>query len=625
MHHLRLHINPLFLLISLFLLPSFNVLANGAARKLDDSSAKINPFTPKAYLIRYWKKCVTSKSEFPSFLLDKASPLTATESASFVKLADQNTLSSHLSSFCSSAKLFCFPDVSSSLEKHRENANFTSYVGKNFTNYGSVGNADSFKNYSDGENLPINTFRRYGRDSVGHDTNFANYAPDTNVADQRFHTYAAGSTGGATGFDNYNKETNVPNLNFNSYSAQSNGQSQTFSSYTESANSGVESFASYGRDGNGQPNNFISYGEDSNTIGSSFSGYGQNANAGQNNFTSYGGNGNVPENNFRSYGDAGNAGAESFANYRDQANVGDDTFRSYGKHSNAANASFANYGNSSNVGSDSFTGYSKKGSFSDIEFKGYGLNNTFKDYANKSAASFSMYKTNNSLEGAVNKWVEPGKFFREEMLKSGNVMPMPDIRDKMPKRAFLPRVLSSRLPFMSAKVDELKTIFHASENSSMAAILTDTLSECERAPSRGETKKCVNSVEDMLDFANSVLGQNVVVRTTKNTNGSKEDILIGEVKGINGGRITKAVSCHQSLFPYLVYYCHSVPKVRVYEADILDSKSKAKINHGIAICHVDTSDWSASHGAFVALGSGPGKIEVCHWIFENDMNWTVSD
>lgn len=101
--------------------------------------------------------------------------------------------------------------------------------------------------------------------------------------------------------------------------------------------------------------------------------------------------------------------------------------------------------------------------------------------------------------------------------------------------------------------------------------------------------------------------------------------MIGKVKGINGGKITRAVSCHQSLFPYLVYYCHSVPKVRVYEADILDLKSKAKINHGIAICHVDTSDWSASHGAFVALGSGPGKIEVCHWIFENDMNWTVSD
>jgi hypothetical protein len=27
----------------------------------------------------------------------------------------------------------------------------------------------------------------------------------------------------------------------------------------------------------------------------------------------------------------------------------------------------------------------------------------------------------------------------------------------------------------------------------------------------------------------------------------------------------------------------------------------------------------------VALGSGPGHIEVCHWIFENDMTWTTAD
>ncbi|EXB82599.1 hypothetical protein L484_027777 [Morus notabilis] len=66
----------------------------------------------------------------------------------------------------------------------------------------------------------------------------------------------------------------------------------------------------------------------------------------------------------------------------------------------------------------------------------------------------------------------------------------------------------------------------------------------------------------MIDFATSVLGHNIVVRSTENVNGLK-DILIGSVKGINGGKVTESVSCHQSLFPYLVYYCHSVPKVRV--------------------------------------------------------------
>ncbi|KAI4339333.1 hypothetical protein MLD38_024289 [Melastoma candidum] len=103
--------------------------------------------------------------------------------------------------------------------------------------------------------------------------------------------------------------------------------------------------------------------------------------------------------------------------------------------------------------------------------------------------------------------------------------------------------------------------------------------------------------------------------------------MIGKVVGVDGGRVTRSVSCHQSLYPYLMYYCHSVPKVRVYEADILDGKGQggARINRGVAICHLDTSAWSASHGAFLALGEGPGRIEVCHWIFENDMTWTVAD
>ncbi|KAJ0720328.1 Polygalacturonase-1 non-catalytic subunit beta [Helianthus annuus] len=60
-------------------------------------------------------------------------------------------------------------------------------------------------------------------------------------------------------------------------------------------------------------------------------------------------------------------------------------------------------------------------------------------------------------------------------------------------------------------------------------------------------------------------------------------------------------------------------------AEILDVSSKTKMNNGVAICHIDTSSWSPGHGAFVALGSGPGHIEVCHWIFENDMTWTIAD
>ncbi|MCD7468002.1 fungal class II heme-containing peroxidase [Datura stramonium] len=632
--HTKILLPSCIFLVLLSSLPSLNVVVAGDGESSGESG---NPFTPKGYLIRYWKKQISNDLPKPWFLLNKASPLNAAQYATYTKLvADQNALTTQLHSFCSSANLLCAPDLLPSLEKHGE-VHFASYNDKNFTNYATnlpgLG-FNSFKNYSDEENIPVDSFRRYGRGSP-RDNKFANYAPDGNVVDQSFNTYSASSAGGSGLFTNYGPNVNVPNMRFNSYSDAAVGSDQKFTSYSQQANSGDQSFKSYGKNGNGADSTFSSYGNDSNVIGSTFTNYGQAANGGNQNFTSYGTNGNVPENNFKNYGIGGNGPSETFTSYRDQSNVGDDKFSNYVKDANAGEANFTNYGQSFNEGTDVFTTYGKGANDPHINFKTYGVNNTFKDYV-KDTATFSNYqnKTSQVLASLTevnggkkvnNRWVEPGKFFREKMLKSGTVMPMPDIKDKMPKRSFLPRVIAAKLPFSTSKIGELKKIFHAADDSQLAKMIGDALSECERAPSAGETKRCVNSAEDMIDFATSVLGRNVVVRTTENTKGSKGNIMIGSVRGINGGKVTKSVSCHQSLFPYLLYYCHSVPKVRVYEADILDPTSKAKINHGVAICHVDTSAWGPSHGAFIALGSGPGKTEVCHWIFENDMTWATAD
>lgn len=594
-----------------------------------------NPFSPKAHLLRYWNKEIRNDLEKPAFLLSKASPLSAVESAAFAKFASENSLSAHLSEFCSSANLLCFPDLAPSLEKHNTDASFTRYSNKNFTNYGTdrTGGVDSFKNYSIGENIPVDSFRRYSRDSTGHQDKFNNYAADGNVIDQSFSSYAAGASGGAGDFRRYADSVNVPHLLFSSYSDDANGRAQNFAGYSESANAGDQSFASYSKNGNGAENGFANYGSNANVVGSGFSGYGETANSDTDTFKNYGNDQNNPQNNFKNYGDGGNGAVQSFTSYRERANVGDDSFQSYAKNSNGEQVNFVNYGKSFNEGTDKFTGYGKGSKGQSIGFKIYGVNNTFKDYA-KQGVTFSRYtnvSSSSSLStmaasgSLVKNWVEPGKFFRESMLKKGVVMPMPDIRDRMPKRSFLPRFIASKLPFSTSKIAEMKQIFHAGDNSTMEKMIRDTLDECERAPSRGETKRCVGSVEDMIDFATSVLGRNVVVRTTDNVNGSKKNVLIGSVKGINGGDVTQSVSCHQSLFPYLLYYCHSVPKVRVYQADLLDPSTRAKINHGVAICHIDTSAWSPTHGAFLALGSGPGRIEVCHWIFENDMTWTIAD
>ncbi|KAK8691344.1 hypothetical protein V6N13_074855 [Hibiscus sabdariffa] len=71
--------------------------------------------------------------------------------------------------------------------------------------------------------------------------------------------------------------------------------------------------------------------------------------------------------------------------------------------------------------------------------------------------------------------------------------------------------------------------------------MLDSLKECEGVPSPGETKRCVGSVEDMLDFATSVLGRNVDARMTESVNGSKNNINIEVVRKINGGKVKELV------------------------------------------------------------------------------------
>ncbi|GAA0165760.1 hypothetical protein LIER_21080 [Lithospermum erythrorhizon] len=253
----------------------------------------------------------------------------------------------------------------------------------------------------------------------------------------------------------------------------------------------------------------------------------------------------MPRNEFKSYGDGGKIHVQTFKNYREGSVLGEDSFQSYSKNPNVPEVNFANYNQSFNHGNDDFTSYGENAKRPKVGFKLYGFHfeNIFKRYAKNGNTSFAKY-SNFSINSNIGR-------------SKGVVMPVPNIRDKMSKRSFLPRSIAAKMPFSMAEIGQLKKVFHD-----------------EGAPSPGEIKQCMRSAEDMIDFATSVLGRNVEVKTTENTEGSDGNIMIGPVKAINGGKVTTSVSCHQSLVPYLMYYCHSVPKVRVYEADILDPQSK---------------------------------------------------
>lgn len=489
-----------------------------------NTRTKENPFTPKASLIRYWSEHVCNNHTKPSFLLSKASPLTAVESAFYTKLAVQKTLSSHLPAFCSAANLFCLLD-----SKHAEPENlkkndvdFTFYTNKQFEKYGSshVGGVDQFKNYSGGINFATGSFTQYSRSSTGHDESFASYANDGNVASSNFTSYGSSATGGSGEFINYMPRVNVPNLHFALYDSEGNSHKLSFSSYVDNTNAGNQGFTTYGKNGNAAPVEFSSYGDTSNVVGSRFTSYGELGNAANDSFKGYSSNANNPSNNFKNYGAGSNGGADTFTSYRDSANAGTDTFQSYGRESSSGKTSFLNYGKSFIVGFDTFTEYAKKGFDQSTGFKIYGVNSTFQDYARK-GVTFAQYVDPGSSSKdhltkvsvkVVNNGGEEGKFFRERMLKEGTVMKMPEFRDWMPRRSFLPRTITSKLPFSTGELIELKRTFLLEENSTMERTVKNTLLECERAPSPGETKRCVASIEDMIDFATTILGDNVVVR-----------------------------------------------------------------------------------------------------------------
>ncbi|KAK7317190.1 hypothetical protein RJT34_01200 [Clitoria ternatea] len=629
--HIKMSIHFIFMLLSL------SYVNVSLAKEQMNINININPFSPKASLVRYWNTRVSNKLPIPELLLSKASPLTPHHYAFLDNLLKQKPKPfspQFHHSLCSSPNLYCsFDDTPKTPQNpaasKNDDSNFAVYSNKRFANYGSsrVGGVDSFKNYSNGLNTNNDSFRKYSTASTRHGEQFNNYAENGNVANANFSSYGSGTSSASNDFNNYDKTVNVPNLGFTTYDSGASNHKLSFSSYGNETNSGSQSFSSYGKRVRGGTSDFTNYADDANILQTEFANYADlSTGATNDSFKFYSFSGNNPRNVFKSYGAGSASSAETFVSYRNRANVGDDSFQSYAAKVKSGSATFANYGQSFNVGNDSFTGYGKGSSGrTSFGFRSYGLGRAFKDY-NKQGASFSEYHNFSMSNGKiVNKRVEPGKFFREEMIKEGNVIVMPDIKDKMPARSFLPLSISSKLPFSSSRLNEMREVFNAREGSVTERVMVNAVEECEREPSRGETKRCVGSAEGMIEFAISVLGGNVVVRSTENVKGSGKNVMIGRVDGVDGGKVTKSVSCHQSLYPYLLYYCHSVPQVRVYEADILDVDTKEKINHGVAICHLDTSSWGPQHGAFLALGSSPGNIEVCHWIFENDMTWTTAN
>jgi len=185
---------------------------------------------------------------------------------------------------------------------------------------------------------------------------------------------------------------------------------------------------------------------------------------------------------------------------------------------------------------------------------------------------------------------------------------------------FLPREVANSIPFSSIKLENIFNKFSIKEGSKEAEIVKRTISECEANGIKGEEKVCVTSLESMVDFTISKLGNNVEAVSTevsKENSGLQQYVIAKGVKKL--GEKNKTIVCHKENYPYAVFYCHKTDSTEVYSvpSECVDGNMVKTI----VVCHTDTSQWNPKHLAFYVLKVQPGTVPICHILPQDHVVW----
>ncbi|KAL5720404.1 hypothetical protein ACHQM5_013074 [Ranunculus cassubicifolius] len=207
-----------------------------------------------------------------------------------------------------------------------------------------------------------------------------------------------------------------------------------------------------------------------------------------------------------------------------------------------------------------------------------------------------------------------GVYFRESTLKNGRRFNMGEIkREVVPAKAFLPQSIASLLTLeQSASLFSNTTIGH------MAGM---TIHMCSAKTPGEETSKCLSSVEELVEFINGIYpDKRVKILYPQSTKGEHITVSLENIRPLLREGSNKFVACHRAFFPYTVMYCHMTTDIQVYQVDFVHPKTLDTINADmVAVCHRNTSSWSPTHVAIVALRTRPGQGEICHWMSTESM------
>ncbi|OMO86315.1 hypothetical protein COLO4_21242 [Corchorus olitorius] len=208
-------------------------------------------------------------------------------------------------------------------------------------------------------------------------------------------------------------------------------------------------------------------------------------------------------------------------------------------------------------------------------------------------------------------------FFTLNQLKLGKTMPIYFPKNDPSKSPqLLPKEEADSIPFSLKQLPYLLQLFSFSQGSPQAIAMENTLRECETKAIKGETKFCATSLDSMFDFARTIFGldsQFQIVATrhliTKSNTHFQNYTILETPEEIPA---PKMVACHTMPYPYAVLYCHSQETENKVFKVSLGGENGDRVE-AVAVCHMDTSQWTPNHVSFRVLGIEPGTPGVCHF------------
>ncbi|KAL6596610.1 hypothetical protein ACP70R_047253 [Stipagrostis hirtigluma subsp. patula] len=220
-------------------------------------------------------------------------------------------------------------------------------------------------------------------------------------------------------------------------------------------------------------------------------------------------------------------------------------------------------------------------------------------------------------------------FFFPDVLRPGSVI-TPTIPPTTSLPSLLPRHIAETIPFSTERYTDILEIFApASSSPAMAGEIRWTLDTCEHPRLLpGEKVGCATSLEALGEIPATLLGTHNVRAFSANMPvdpagmpARRGSYTMTAVRKLSES--LEAVTCHDLVYPYAVFYCHTTHPAATYVVTLATEEDEggAPAMEVLAVCHLDTSRWSPENQFFVAHNLKPGDVAVCHFLSKLSIIW----